>query len=86
MKIEVKEKHIKKGKPRNSCDCPIALAMKDAGLKDCFVECLFVDISNNLETYTMVNLPAKVSQFIHDFDEGLEVSPFEFELDYQLTN
>lgn len=80
MKITVKQKHIDKGEKTKAMSCPIALAIKDyywfprrvvVGHCCCFIG------KNMDKTYP---LPKEVTNFIQDFDMGLEVKPFSFEI------
>lgn len=82
MKLSITQEHINTGKPRESCDCPIALA-----LRPYFPDRLIVvhegGISIFKDEYEYLQItspPEQARQFIHDFDNGRPVVPFEFEL------
>jgi hypothetical protein len=90
MRISVTQDHIKKGRKASCGHCPIALALKDAGLKDISVESHHVTIHNGRKyiengkecAYHRILVPYEVTHFIYDFDNGRKVETFEFELDY----
>jgi hypothetical protein len=81
IKVEVKQKHIKNGIPGSACRCPIALAVKDAGLEEPAVICgiTFGSIENRIR----VPLLKKASAFIDRFDNSQPVKPFSFQLKYE---
>ena len=72
-KITVTQEHIDKG--ISDCEkCPIALAMKDAGVNRPFVGVMSIrDYNNNFFHY-----PKKVQWFRHRFDRHLSVKPISF--------
>lgn len=84
MRVNVTQEHIDKG-ARMSCDgCPIALALKEAGLPD--VEVFANRVSRNaftsdLETW---ELPTNARAFIQSFDNYRIVEPFHFDIEVQL--
>jgi hypothetical protein len=81
MLIKVTEDHIKNGQPRSACECPIALAIKEAtrclragvGLDRAIIDGRYFDLSK------------RARDFIRDFDDPNRRSrlftPFEFELE-----
>lgn len=78
MKINVTQEDIDNGKVRNSCYCPVALAMRRVTKETWSVTGigLFCDSKIGLNKST----PKSVLQFIRAFDIGMPVSPFEFEV------
>lgn len=80
MKIEVTEQDIKAGNRKSSLCCPVALAMKRAGIKKPAVTGCYVSLFNE-KRLIHVKLPSVVEDFVDNFDnEGL-VWPFSFDLD-----
>jgi hypothetical protein len=80
MLIEVTQDHIEKGKTRGCFDCPIALAMIDAGLRHPFVMNTIVSTASSS---CDMDLPQEAVEFIAGFDTGGFVKPFSFELDLE---
>jgi hypothetical protein len=83
MVVEVTQKHINKGL-RNDCRrCPIALALKDAGLSDVVVmrSIVLIHPRRGSQYRYSCALPTSVSQFIESFDSIQGVEPFSFELE-----
>lgn len=76
MKISVTQEHIKKGKPRAHCACPVALAIKEVTPWCPMVDSKFVEFGS-----FVMDLPQEVTTFIDLFDHGHPVEPFEFELE-----
>lgn len=81
-KIKVTKEHIENGKPCDGESCPIALALKEAGVINPHVEADFFWFKDSVQCY---DLPPTVSAFINVFDLGqwaLQMFiPFEFEID-----
>lgn len=77
MLIEVKQKHIDEGAKGSCSRCPIALALLDAGHRDVWIGNITLYTSVRKETY----LPPKAIQWINNFDDGLPVLPFSFEIE-----
>ena len=80
MKIEVKQEHIDKGYRRSKCWCPVALALRDAGLEQPSVNPLRIIYSRGLHTVGC-EVPESAKQFILAFDVGECVKPFSFALE-----
>ena len=96
MKIQVTEKHIKKGLPDNVKCCAVALALKEKLGSDFDVKVLSedfvitnkeVEIENNIVSTDKCH-KQEVINFISDFDSiseyqrlNGELQPFEFELE-----
>lgn len=83
--IKVTKTHIKNGKSNTGYSCPIALAAKESlGLPNIYVGLTFISwdapVDSNL-LFRSIKLSDYVCEFIRDFDAGLEVEPFEFELE-----
>lgn len=84
MKIEVKQSHIDKGVKVHSCLCPVALAIKDAldaPDNSVSVGTWGINIKLNMFNETIeIDFNSKVSQFISQFDRGVNVKPMSFHL------
>ena len=82
MRIKVTPEHINKGIGRHCLYCPMALAMRDAGLDVEVIQSGRVSIRPEgwLSPY-LARLPKVACDFIIDFDCGESVGPFEFELE-----
>ena len=83
MKIKVTNLNIYCGAQKNMAVCPIALAMKDAGLINVEVSKFSVRFRRpgptNLQ-FTIVLFPPEVRSFIKRFDQGSTVNAFTFEI------
>jgi hypothetical protein len=79
MIIKVLERHILEGSPCEQGHCPIALAMRDAGITSPHVASLYVlYVSNGVARSS--SLPKEARDFVRNVDVGNAVEPFEFEL------
>lgn len=80
--INVKQHHIDKGWLCECRDCPIAQAVNEVLKQDHYAEVnrQNIAICNNLNSIILES-PTSVSKFVEEFDNGLHVSPFSFELD-----
>lgn len=79
--IEVKQEHIDKGKRCDSKSCPVALAMMDFGLKYVYVGDLYWGRGDSGDVSSKdIKLPGNATMFILNFDVGISVKPFSFEL------
>lgn len=86
MLVHVTEKHIKDGKPRRSKECPLAMAIKEAGNYS-LVTVGVTAVVVNRDVTKRLELPESAAMFRHDFDMNLPVQPFSFELeDYSGSN
>ena len=81
MRIEVTKEHIEDGEKDSKFYCPIALAMKDAGYDRPCVGALDVSWFIGKGDWNCAGLPTDAAQFVEDFDDGLNVEPFEFDLE-----
>ncbi len=85
MKITVTEEDIKLGKRSSMAACPVALAIKritkntSVLIDERYVSWLQRD-SIKLPSMVYKDTPADVQWFIKNFDDGVVVEPFEFEL------
>lgn len=77
MLIEVKQNHIDNGNSDVDA-CPIALAIHGALKQNCYC----VRVYDNILTLdgNYYDLPQTLQDFVFDFDAGLEVKPFSFDL------
>lgn len=75
MKITVTQEDIEEGSPNDPCGCPIALAIGRAIQRIPAVhhKCIIIRSKKYI-------LPAEAQAFVHDFDNEVEVKPFEFEI------
>ena len=76
MRIQVTQEHIDKGERMRGRQCPIALALRDAGISDPTVFTSSIDFGER----TVVS-PDDVEAFVRRFDAGNRVRPFWFDLD-----
>jgi len=85
MKIEVKQEHIDKGDRTSPCSCPVALALKEAGLPDPGVTetQIRLDVMNS---WRSVQIPDEAAAFVRAFDAGESVQPFTFDLPLEPTH
>jgi hypothetical protein len=74
MKIQVTAEHIRDGQRCNSARCPIALALQEPAW-EARAGAILAVLSDGF-----YRLPYEVRKFMRDFDRGLPVEPFEFEL------
>lgn len=80
MKIQVTQEDITNGKKDHCIQCPIALAMIRTTGKIWEVYNTCCGRLEN-EFYIEHRLPQEAQVFIEAFDDGDDVSPFEFELE-----
>ena len=79
MRVKVEQSHIDSGVAVSACRCPIANALRDAtGEQDISVCSKWFVIDG----YTVRDIPPEASAFVHGFDLGNPVEPFEFELNW----
>lgn len=82
MKIQVTQEDIDQGTPSEVCACPIALAAKRVfAHREIAVLDIVIQIGDRWE----MALPDSAQKFIEEFDNGLPVTPFEFELPDKVT-
>lgn len=79
MRIDVIQKDIDYGVPRDACKCPVANACKRMGMEKVVVHDRKVYPYGTMGYYK--NLPLAASLFIEDFDRFLGGLPFSFELE-----
>ena len=84
--VDVTQEHIDKGEANSPCDCPIALALRDAGIVSPSVyDKIGLGTTNADLTSAMaddwIECPSIVSKFVSDFDEYRYVEPFTFQLE-----
>lgn len=83
IKIKVTEKCISSGMKKSTKSCPIALAVVDSLGNDSYVsvhhENVFIrGCKKDRYASDMPDLPRSARRFIHHFDNGNKVSPFNF--------
>lgn len=83
-KIEVTRDHIKKGIRANGSSCPIAIALipllKASHYPVVYTGYVSFTVPNRWHSINL-NMPGEATIFLNDFDKGLNVDPFTFELD-----
>ena len=84
MKISVTYEDIQAGIPTSGSSCPIALAIERAGFcrghRVRVYSSKIVCFSESDNVSGRFPLPAVAQSFVSDFDEGMAVQPFEFEV------
>lgn len=76
MLIKITQKDIEQGYPCECRGCPISLAAERAGMIDPIVTNDYIT-----ELHKSYILPQVAQKFIDDFDAGVKVQPFEFEIE-----
>jgi len=79
MKITVTNEDIAGGQRRDSDNCPVARALRRAGVAHLGVGGMAVMIHLDQQT-TFVLMPAAAQEWIMEFDCGAQVGPIEFDL------
>ena len=79
LTINVTQKHINDGVRCECKDCPVALALKDAGATDVIAGFGQMAFSFNGKEY-QTPAPHAVVDFIYHYDNGESVAPFTFVL------
>lgn len=77
IQVNVTPEHIKNGKPRKPCSCPIALAVSEKVTG--WVRVGPWDVRAGSHGYA--DLPEVAQQFMRKFDGGYRVDPFCFDLE-----
>lgn len=80
IKISVTKDHIRSGFTKSCYMCPIALAMKAAGLESVLVAPVSGLAWKFNGTVHRAPTTMELASFIFNFDNGVAVEPFEFEL------
>jgi hypothetical protein len=77
MRISIDQKCIDEGIAGSAFSCPVALALDKAGVRHhgVTVNLVYLDSSSG-----PIELPARVSKFVQDFDSDKNVKPFRFNL------
>jgi hypothetical protein len=85
--VEVTAKDIERGMPRQSCECPVALALGRAVRKQVAPRPLQITVGC-LQAIMSVDgwwvealLPSDASAFINSFDHNEPVAPFTFKIE-----
>lgn len=81
MLIKVKKEHIEAGceNKQNGGSCPVYYALRCAGIDVSWVLRWRFSYLNGTN-YMSTDLPPEAQDWIRDFDAGLEVKPFSFEV------
>ncbi len=77
MRIIVTREDIEKGRARDAQNCPVALALRRAGVGHFGVSGILVWVAAGNQA---VVLPGPVQEWILNYDYGCQMAPFEFEL------
>ena len=80
VRVKVTQDHIARGLRNNSSLCTIALALEEATGHAAIVS-LYSAFLLPATPLKIFRLPDEVSIFIHRFDVGFSVQPFEFEVE-----
>ncbi len=83
MQIRVTRKHIKRGKPNESVNCPVALAVAEKSHKRALVDQIDIVYRAGPNKWYIGKTPDIAAAFIEDFDIGKQVKPFTFECDFR---
>lgn len=75
--IHVTSSCIALGKRQNFAQCPIALALINAGARNVCVSNGTIEFTHNLTPYTYIPDP-RIVRFIRAYDAGKSVEPFSF--------
>lgn len=81
--VSVTKDHIKRGKKISTCNCPIALAIKDAFKVNSGVYAShenILDYSKDRFNPIRYVTTKAMSNFMQTFDSGKKVNPFSFQL------
>ena len=87
MLIKVTQKHIDKSnklfrEAKGFCsrcyNCPIALALQEQVHPDCWNDFYSIHIPDSAKLHP---LPKEACDFVHKYDNGIKVAPFEFDLE-----
>ena len=78
LTVHVTKTGIKRGEREDACNCPIARALRRAGLKNPTIDGTFIEYG--WSTQFRVRTPARARQFIRRFDARKPVEPFTFRL------
>lgn len=84
LKVNVTQEHIDKGERYNTGGCPIAWALRDALPEGCCGINVHVRVAvwfDDAQVYHQAWLPRPAQDFVVEFDNGYDISPFSFELD-----
>lgn len=85
VKLKITDSNIKNGIPADPANCPIANAIKSKFKGLAYVSVLadraIISLkgNKNASTYSS-HLSKEASQFVKNFDRGVKVRPFKFEL------
>ncbi len=77
MRIHVTREDIENGRVRDAQNCPVAVALRRAGIAHCGVSGMRVWVASG---HRAVVLPGPVQEWILNYDYGMQMTPIEFEL------
>ncbi len=90
MKKKLTTEHIKQGKVKDACSCPIALLLKESmpGINRVEVDVDYLWKTDTYEPHVVADnhlirfkQPDKIVEFVQKFDKGKPVKPFFVEWD-----
>lgn len=74
LMLEVTENNIANGKPRNPCQCPLALAfLARYPTLQCYINADGIEIGNNVGDYLDIGISDQAIYFMDCFDDGMPV-------------
>lgn len=82
MLIHVTQDDIDGGRPEDDCRCPVSIAVRLATGIPTSVTGGVIIVDYATPWQQEINSPEEVACFVSDFDGGLPVEPFSFELDF----
>ncbi len=77
MRIIVTKEDIEEGRARDAQNCPVALALRRAGVVHFGVSGILVWVASGNQA---VVLPGHVQEWILNYDYGLQMAPIDFDL------
>lgn len=77
MRIIVTREDIENGRPRDAQNCPVAMALRRAGVGHFGVSGILVWVASGNQA---IVLPGPAQEWILNYDYGCQMAPFEFEL------
>ena len=90
MTLNIRQKHIEAARRQDSSRCVVAVAFKDVGVDvRCVVSelvCIYAPNGRHYHCITAGEVPSdhwKLRQFVVRFDDGVQVKPATFELEFE---
>ena len=79
----VTQEHLDKGVPCQMHCCPVALALKDIGYENAYVNGSYIEIFDGDTTYGTVDLSNNLTMFIYRIDGNIPVQPETFTIEVE---